>query len=320
MKNGWIKLHRALLDSAVFEDAELLKVMIYCVLQASYRDMAIPVGRQVIYLQPGQLLYGRRAVSQRLNIGENKLRAMMQQLEQLGLVRVDSYNKYSIVTLLQWEQYQNEIGKAEFPFDCDFFEEDEMEAEVVNQCDLCEVHQQEMQVETDLAPDFLEFITSKEPTENHKQEEQNYKIKEQEKNIREQENKRTALEKNIKESVTDNFVDEKPFDLAALCAERRYRLDDGEFITKGEWDDQPDPDVQEWIDAHRLFDYLWEQYPIKEGRHKVSEAQIWELYDVGKKAMLKAIRNYKNKKHRIPKQYWMYGSTFFNGGYREYLT
>ena len=87
MKNGWIKLYRTLLDSAVFADAELLRVLLYCVLQASYRVMSIPVGRQVITLQPGQLLYGRKAVSSRLGIGEGKLRSMMHQLEQMDYMQ-----------------------------------------------------------------------------------------------------------------------------------------------------------------------------------------------------------------------------------------
>ena len=80
-----------------------------------------------------------------------------------------------------------------------------------------------------------------------------------------------------------------------------------------------DPDEQEWIEAHKLFDQLWNKYPIKKGKHKVSDAQIMELYAVGKKVIERAIYNYKDKKRRVPRKYWMNGSTFFNGGYQEYL-
>ena len=44
------------------------------------------------------------------------------------------------------------------------------------------------------------------------------------------------------------------------------------------------------------------------------------LYEeIGEKRMKQAIRRYLDKKHRIPKKYWQNGSTFFNGGYEEYL-
>jgi len=31
------------------------------------------------------------------------------------------------------------------------------------------------------------------------------------------------------------------------------------------------------------------------------------------------VRNYKRKKRRIRKEFWMNGSTFFNGGFLDYL-
>ena len=97
MRNGWVKLHRTLLDSTVFADAELLRVLIYCILQASYKTMKIPVGHQVITLELGQLLYGRKAVSQRLGIGESKLCGLIHQLESLGIIAVQSTNVVSTV-------------------------------------------------------------------------------------------------------------------------------------------------------------------------------------------------------------------------------
>ena len=55
------------------------------------------------------------------------------------------------------------------------------------------------------------------------------------------------------------------------------------------------------------------------GYHKVSKRQIMQIAVEGEKTMQKAIRNYSHKKHRQPKEFWMHGSTFFNGGYKQYL-
>lgn len=454
MKNGWIKLYRTLLDSAVFADAELLRVLLYCVLQASYRVMNIPVGRQVITLQPGQLLYGRKVVSSRLGIGEGKLRSMMHQLEQMGIIKIESSNRYSVVTVLQWDAYQNETNAAVFPFDCDFLDEgepvkssynaEELAADIPDKLNLHEIvqdknavkkllesvndNQQKSVLLTALEAAFDESVTGKEPADSHKQEEK-------------KENKLIIK----KESDSKELMPR-----AALRAVRRYRRADGENVIKGEserstataeghsvpggkaavpcgnsaetfedasaaichddmiemqydfpdteqlaqmeyaywqqyewyhadecnltlpadgadvlqelnkiyeqermeqqnqvdlksltWDieddknwgvdvtaytnlsettiDEIDSDEQAWIAAHQLFNQLWNKYPVKEGKHKVSDVQIMELYEVGREAMIQAINRYKEKKRRVPKKYWMNGSTFFNGGYREYL-
>ena len=120
MTTGWMKLHRTLLEKPVFEDAYTLQVLIYCLLKATYKEMTVKVGNQVIDLQPGQLLYGRKQVSQRLGMGEGKLRGIMEYLVQNGTVAIESRSRYSIVTIVNWEQYQKGEGEPEFPFDCDF--------------------------------------------------------------------------------------------------------------------------------------------------------------------------------------------------------
>ena len=106
MSNGWVKLHRGLLEHRIFRDAEVLQVWMYLLLRASYREQKLAIGRQMILLQPGQLLYGRKAVSEKLGIGEGKLRGIMELLLQNGSIMVESTNRYSVVTITNWMAYQ----------------------------------------------------------------------------------------------------------------------------------------------------------------------------------------------------------------------
>ena len=129
MSNGWVKLHRGLLEHGIFRDAEVLQVWMYLLLRASYREQKLAIGRQVIFLQPGQLLYGRRAVSDKLSMGEGKLRGIMEMLEQSGSIVVESTNRYSVVTIVNWMEYQQGEGAPEFPFDVDFFDDEPLSFE-----------------------------------------------------------------------------------------------------------------------------------------------------------------------------------------------
>ena len=214
MSNGWVKLHRGLLEHGIFRDAEVLQVWMYLLLRASYREQKLAIGRQVIRLQPGQLLYGRKAVSDKLSMGEGKLRGIMEMLEQSGSIVVESTNRYSVVTIVNWMEYQQGEGAPEFPFDVDFFDDEPLSFEP-EQCrgeyyssapkpEPTE-HQLEMQSVSGFAldddDDFMDF----QPTENHIQEDNN-KIKN---NIKDNKIKKYKIKKREQKTELNNRTEEK---------------------------------------------------------------------------------------------------------------
>ena len=73
-------------------------------------------------------------------------------------------------------------------------------------------------------------------------------------------------------------------------------------------------------DANKLFDDLWQLYPVKKGKGQVSDTKKRELFKVGYDEMARAIERYqkdlkKDADWRKPQN----GSTFFNSGYKDYL-
>ena len=70
-----------------------------------------------------------------------------------------------------------------------------------------------------------------------------------------------------------------------------------------------------------FFDSIWKLYPIKKGKGKVSKAQKQKLQNLGYDQLKRCVDRFiedMEKEHR-DKQYWPYGSTFFNSGYVDYL-
>ena len=43
---GWIKLHRKILDSPIFQNEKLFKVFAYCLMKASHKEHTQLVGRR----------------------------------------------------------------------------------------------------------------------------------------------------------------------------------------------------------------------------------------------------------------------------------
>jgi len=68
-----------------------------------------------------------------------------------------------------------------------------------------------------------------------------------------------------------------------------------------------------------LFETLWKLYPNKKGKSAVSEKSKKAIYEIGCDRIVKAIDNYKKDLVDNPWKQMLYGSTFFNGRYKDYL-
>lgn len=72
-------------------------------------------------------------------------------------------------------------------------------------------------------------------------------------------------------------------------------------------------------DALALFERLWQMYPLKKGKGKVSEAQKLKLLKIGFDELERAIGRYKQYVDSVEYLSYQNGSTFFNSGYIDYL-
>lgn len=71
------------------------------------------------------------------------------------------------------------------------------------------------------------------------------------------------------------------------------------------------------VDA--LFEELWQLYPDKKGKGKVSAADKRRLYEIGRDHMQRAISRYVDGLKREEWRHPQNGSTFFHSGYIDYL-
>lgn len=109
--DGWLKLYRSILDSAVFQDAEILKVWIWLLCNVAFEQHDTMCYGKVIHLKPGQIATGRKKISQCTDLNETKVYRALTALKSLGNIEIKSTNKYSIITVVNWDKYQDENGK-----------------------------------------------------------------------------------------------------------------------------------------------------------------------------------------------------------------
>ena len=110
---GWIKLHRKILTSQIFKNEKLLKVWVWCLAKATHQEYEQLVGNQLVHLKRGQFIYGRKKASEELGMKESTVRNYMELLKNIQNLDIKPNNKFSVVSIVNWDLYQFEERKKD---------------------------------------------------------------------------------------------------------------------------------------------------------------------------------------------------------------
>lgn len=108
---GWVKLYRSILDNGWLKNHKLLVFWVYCILKASHRGCKALVGNQQININPGQFIFGLKKASEETGLSVQSIRTCVSSLKTLGNLTVQSTNKFSVVTVVNWAFYQDSINE-----------------------------------------------------------------------------------------------------------------------------------------------------------------------------------------------------------------
>lgn len=115
MDSGFVKLYRGLMDSKVFANETTLKIWVWCLLRASYRDrtVSLKIGKGSVFveLKAGQFIFGRHRAKEQLGIDGRTAYRWLQRFEteEFGnMVHLKVTSQYTIVTICNWDSYQLE--------------------------------------------------------------------------------------------------------------------------------------------------------------------------------------------------------------------
>lgn len=104
---GWIKLHRKLLENPIVcKDADHLAVWTYLLLKATHRERDSIFKGERITLKPGQLIAGRKSIASFLKINEIKVQRILKLLENEHQIEQQTSNRNRLITILNWGLYQ----------------------------------------------------------------------------------------------------------------------------------------------------------------------------------------------------------------------
>lgn len=104
--DGWIKLHREIVDHWIYQDAEYLKVWLEMLVRARYWDESGTelVGDQLVKVDRGEFIFGRPKWSKRLGISEQRLKTLIQKMIKDEMIEV--VQKFPRCTLYRIKNYE----------------------------------------------------------------------------------------------------------------------------------------------------------------------------------------------------------------------
>lgn len=117
MENGWIKIHRKLIEHPISRKPNHLALWIHLLMMANHKeDNGFIWNGEIIKQKEGQFITGRKELSRQTGIPESTIEGILGGMEGgegrgYGLIRQQKTTKYRVITILKWKDYQKSDNK-----------------------------------------------------------------------------------------------------------------------------------------------------------------------------------------------------------------
>ena len=110
-RDGWIKIHRKILDDPQFKDPDALAVWMHLLLRANYKQNSVPMGNKKVIVNRGQLICGRKALAEQTGVQESKIERLLKRWISEQQIEQQSFNKFRLISIVKYNDYQ--IGEQQ---------------------------------------------------------------------------------------------------------------------------------------------------------------------------------------------------------------
>ena len=111
--DGWIIIHRKLIDASWFNKSEYVHLWLYLLLKANHKDKEIFVGNEKVLVKRGELLTSRHKLSEVVHIQENKIYRILKCFENEHQIEQRKTKKYTVISIVNYDMYQKNEQDSE---------------------------------------------------------------------------------------------------------------------------------------------------------------------------------------------------------------
>ncbi len=115
VNTGYIKIFRSIMDKGWYKDSECVALWLHLILKANHKGAEFMFGYSIIKLLPGQLVTGRKALSQETGIKESKIERILKMFEIEQQIEQQTNSRNRIITIVAWDCYQKSEQQMDSP-------------------------------------------------------------------------------------------------------------------------------------------------------------------------------------------------------------
>jgi hypothetical protein len=103
---GWIKLHRKETQNAYYKKSQYVHLWHHILVCANHAEKDFFWNGEVKKIMPGQLLTGRKKLSEETGISESTVEDILKFFERQQQIQQQKTTKYRLLTVVNWNEYQ----------------------------------------------------------------------------------------------------------------------------------------------------------------------------------------------------------------------
>jgi hypothetical protein len=115
MSNGYVKIYRSLAEKGYYKDSNYVHLWVHLIMKATYQDKEFLFNNKIEYLTPGQFITGRNSLVKETGINRSKVERILKCFENEHQIEQQTNNKFRIITILNWNEYQQSEQQKEQP-------------------------------------------------------------------------------------------------------------------------------------------------------------------------------------------------------------
>jgi hypothetical protein len=112
MDNGWIKLHRRIIEKGYYRNSKCVHLWIHLLLLANHRPKEFMWNNRIILIKEGQMITGRDSLALATGINPSSIERILNMLENEHQIEQQKTTRYRLITILNWKDHQNKDSKV----------------------------------------------------------------------------------------------------------------------------------------------------------------------------------------------------------------
>ena len=102
MNNGWVKIHRKILEWEWYDDVNTFKLFMHLLIMANHKEKRY----KGVLIKKGQVMTGQDILAKQTNLSRRNVRTSLSKLKSTNEVTIKSDSKGSIIQLVNYNNYQ----------------------------------------------------------------------------------------------------------------------------------------------------------------------------------------------------------------------